>query len=323
MSSDKGSSARWQHVVLFATSVGALSGGIMFVIAVTGSGSSKAAPWWVGVIVLMCSACVAALATVSLRAAMRRDAFAALLRHGLFELRTSSEAMARLNARLVRHFRMAPVVKSPMPLTCRELVARTAELANEGAILTPAQLDKARLALAAVTGREPQTILWSDSPIEVVSARPDCYHTWQRLRAQLPGLPNATLNKWIETIAIYIFLAGLIAIAVPIAQRLDSNKATQVQTTPLTFVTGKAIGIVVFGAAIAILMVPVYVVGRRVATCLPPDMDDLGQLAWFGTVEDDDSEWTVAIIEEHVLDLASAELGVPASTLVPNCPLKA
>src|SRR5215207_3689487 len=129
-----------------------------------------------------------------------------------------------------------------MPMALGQLVAATAERVRAAAAVRPEQHEAARAALAGVLGMTPQAISWGSDPRRLIPSGRQRFHLWQRLRAAAPGLPEATLNPWVENIAIYGFLAALIAIAVPIAQRLDANDATRAQPTPGGRVAGKAVG---------------------------------------------------------------------------------
>ena len=54
-----------------------------------------------------------------------------------------------------------------------------------------------------------------------------------------------------ENIAIYTFLAALIAIAVPIPQSMDRNEATKIENPSVgTRLVGKAFGLILFGAVL-------------------------------------------------------------------------
>src|SRR5688500_4880730 len=254
---------------------------MILAIGLTGSGTDRAAPWWIGAVVLACSISLGGLAVASLRGALTRATSAERLARGPFELPHSApEPLARLNARLSSHFGLSPAatVRPPMPDVFGQLVAAMAERVREAATLGPEQHEAARSALAAVLGTTPPVISWGSNPLRLIPSGRQRFPSWERLRAAAPGLPEATLNPWVENIAIYGFLAALIAIAVPIAQRLDSDDATRVQPTPGGRVVGRAFGLVLFGSIIAVLMIPVYVIGKRYAARLPAEVDDMGAL---------------------------------------------
>ncbi len=317
---------RWQHVVLSAALVGLLSGGMILAIGLTGSGTDRAAPWWVGAIVLACSISLGAIAVGSLRRALTRATSAERLARGPFALPDSKpEALARLNARLSSHFGLPPIAsaKPPLPAVFGELVAATAERVRGAATLRPDQHEAARSALATVLGTSPPAISWGNNPIRLIPSGRQRFQLWERLRAAAPTLPEAKLNPWVENIAIFGFLAALIAIAVPIAQRLDSDEATRVQPTPGGRVVGKASGLLLFGSIIAVLMIPVYVIGKRHAARLPAEVDDMGALArHFPRVAGSNGEWTTTLVAEHLRDLVSTELGIPPSSLREDTPLR-
>ena len=84
--------ARWQHVVVIAAGVGLVCGGIMFAVGVTGAGSDRAAPAWVGAAVLASSVVVGVAALLSLRRSLERDALAGRRARGLFALPAGAPA---------------------------------------------------------------------------------------------------------------------------------------------------------------------------------------------------------------------------------------
>jgi len=318
-------SVRWQHVALIAAMVGLLSGGMILAIGLTGSGTDRAAPWWVGAIVLTCSISLGAVAVVSLRGALSQATSAERLARGPFDLPDSApEPLARLNARLSSQFGLpAATARPPMPAVFGPLVAETAERVRTAAALRPEQYEAARSALAGVLGTAPQAVSWGSNPVRLFPSGRQRFRVWEQLRAAAPELPEAKLNPWLENIAIYGLLAALIAIAVPIAQRLDSDEATRVEPTPGGRVVGKAFGLVLFGSIIAVLMIPVYVIGRRYAARLPAEVDNMGALArYFPRGVDSSGEWTATLVAEHVRDLVSTELGIPPSSLREDTPLR-
>jgi hypothetical protein len=298
---------------------------MILAIGLTGSGTDRAAPWWVGAIVLACSVSLGALAVASLRGSLTRATAAERLARGPFDLPHSApEPLARLNARLSSQFGLPPVAtaRPAMPAFFGQLVAATAERVRAAATLRPEQHDAARSALAAVLVTSPPAISWGSNPIRLIPSGRQRFQLWERLRAAAPELPEAKLNPWVENIAIYGFLAALIAIAVPIAQRLDSNEATRVQPTPGGHVVGKAFGLLLFGSIIAVLMIPVYVIGKRYAARLPAEIDDMGALArYFPRGGGSDGDWTVTRVAEHLRDLVSAELDIAPSSLREDTPL--
>lgn len=315
---------RWQHLVLIAATAGLVAGAMILVIAVTGMGTSRAAPWQVGAMVMAGALIVGALAARSLRRSTSRARRREFLDRGAFELpEDAPEALVKLNARIAEHFTLdVPEDRGPMPSTFGELVSATAKLAGAAAVL-PAHHDAARAALGSALGRSADSIRWSAALNELIPAGRARYPAWQRLRAAVPRLPDATLNPWVENIAFYTFFAALIAIAVPIAQRLDSNPATRIDNpTVEDRVIGKALALVLFAVIIAILMIPVYVIGRRYACRLPECVGGIGELACFVPSSDACCEpWAVAIVSEHLRDLVSRELGMPAERVNHEMPL--
>jgi hypothetical protein len=211
-----------------------------------------------------------------------------------------------------------------MPAAYGALVAATAErIRTTAPALQPQQHEAARSALARVLDRPAQSVSWGDNPIRLIPAGPKRFQLWEQLRAIAPGLPEAKLNPWVENIAIFGFLAALIAIAVPIAQRFDSDEATRVQPTPVGRLAGRAFGLIVFGSITGVLMIPVYVIGRRYASRLPATVNNMGVLAsYFPHKTAANDGWTPPLVAEHVRDLVTTELGIPSSSLANDTPLR-
>src|SRR5688500_2284529 len=122
--------------------MGLLSGGMILAVGLTGSGTDRAAPWWVGAIVLACSVLLGALVVKSLRGALTRATPVERTGRVPFHLPQSGPGpLARLNARLSSQFGLPPVgtERPPMPAVFGQLVAATAERARETAALRPEQ----------------------------------------------------------------------------------------------------------------------------------------------------------------------------------------
>ena len=176
-----------------------------------------------------------------------------------------------------------------------------------------AQFFAARDALAHALDRPPGTIRWSDRLASLVPPGRQRFRVWERLRSRAPQVPPVELNPWVENIAILTFLAALIAIAVPIARAMDRNNEATTSENPgvLGQLVGRAFGLILFAAIIAVLMIPVYAVGRRYASRLPKEVDTVGSLAAYMTPSATEREWTRADVEEHVRDLTAAALNRP------------
>jgi hypothetical protein len=318
---------RWQHVVLIACAMGVLVGGMMIVVAVLppGGPAKPQPPWWIGVIVLIASILIGLTVLASLRRATARAEELKTLAEGLFELPGGApEPLVRLNLALRTHFDIAGVQRrDPMPATVGELVRAVAHHADAEARLRPAQLDAARVTLAGLLHRAPESIPWSARVADVVPAGRGRFAFWEDVRTAAPSVPPVLLNPWIENLAIYAFFAALIAIAVPIAQKLDSNPATRMdKPSPGMEVVGHALGLILFGSVIAVLMVPVYVVGRKYASRLPREIATLSDLARHFPAGPVPAPWTPTDVFPHVRDLAAAHLNLSPAALRDNTPLR-
>jgi hypothetical protein len=127
----------------------------------------------------------------------------------------------------------------------------------------------------------------------------------------------------VENIAIYTFLAALIAIAVPIAQNLDRNEATRMPNTPGTRIVGKVFGLVLFAGIIGVLMIPVYVIGRKYAARLPAEIDTVSALAPFFPPAAFPQPWMPHLVAAHLRDLAAHHLGMRPYDVRDQTPLAA
>jgi hypothetical protein len=173
----------------------------------------------------------------------------------------------------------------------------------------------ARQALADALDRPPESIRWTDRLADLIPAGRQRFIVWQRLRARAPNINEVDLNPWIETIAILIFLAALIAIALPIVLSLERNATTAKNPSVVLQLVVRASGLVCIVALIAILMVPVRIFGSRYACRLPAAYDTVASLApWFEPLEPNRS-WTPADVESHLRDLLAAALNRPPSEI--------
>ncbi len=292
--------ARWQHGVLITAALGVVCGAINLLIGLFGGVRNSATAVAVGAGVVAVSAVVGYAALRSLRAA------------GAFELPPDApDRLADLNERLATHFGLPPRAdRPPMPATLDGLARALADLAP-AATLRPDQHRAARDALAGALNRPPESVRWGDSPAALIPAGRGRFPAWERLRAAAPTLPAARLNPWVESAATYLFLAALIAIAVPIAQRLDANEATRIAPTPGTQLIGKAFGLVLFGSIIAALMIPVRLYGIRYAARLPKGFDGLGLLSHHFPTSGGEG-WTAQRVAEHLRDLVPNERDLSA-----------
>ena len=321
--------ARWQHLVIFLCFTGLLCGMMMFVIPLA-SHAPKAAPWWVGAMVFTVSMIVGRLAFASLGRAKRDAAARALAESGVFRLPDNAPAgIARLNADLIEQFGIGAtdeeiepsqvlpyasklgVPKPPLPATFGALATAIHERASRQTWLGPSQHTKARDALARATNRPPESIRFSEPLVTAIPAGRERFAVWEQLRAAGGLLPDATMNPWIENLAFYVFLAALIAIAVPIAQRLDANPETRTENPSMsTRLFGKVGGLVLFGVIIAVLMVPVHRVSRKFTCRLPENVRTVGSLGqYFPQADGKLAMWTLPQVEAHLRDLAAAALG--------------
>jgi hypothetical protein len=276
--------------------------------------------------------CRAIFAIHSLRKAARREELDRLLIGGLFELPPEpSEAIVRLNAQLAAHFRLprsewdSPIPfkdqtldyashkptlppRQPWPGTFGELTDAISDRVANGGMRLPYFL-AARQALADALGRPADSIRWSDRLGALIPPGRQRFIVWERIRSRAPTLPPVDLNPWVENIAIYTFLAALIAIAVPIAQSMDRNEATKIENPSVgTRLVGRALGLILFAAIIAVLMIPVYAIGRRYASRLPKQLDTVGSLAPYAVPTGPQETWTRADVEDHLRDLVAAAL---------------
>ena len=304
--------ARWQHGVLIAAALGVVCGVINLLIGLFGGVRNSATAVAVGAGVVAVSAVVGYAALRSLRAAVAHAAALDRRAAGAFELPPGApDRLADLNERLATHFGLPPRVdRSPMPATLDGLARALADLAP-AATLRPDQHRAARDALAAALDRPPESVRWGDSPAALIPAGRGRFPAWERLRAAAPTLPAARLNPWVESAATYLFLAALIAIAVPIAQRLDANEATRIAPAPGTQLIGKAFGLVLFGSIIAALMIPVRLYGIRYAARLPKGFDGLGPLSHHFPTAGREG-WTAPRVAEHLRDLVPNERDLSA-----------
>jgi hypothetical protein len=315
---------RWQHVVLIATALAVFVGGM--IVATSLADVRNAPPWTVGAGIVAGALVVAWLTVMSLRAALASAELTELCDAGVFELPlTAPPALVRLNARLTRHFGLPQhLPRPPMPTTFGELTAAVATRADTTAEIDPGQFTAARAALAEVLTVPKESIRWSSIPAQLIPGGKQRSGCWKRLQTHCSTLPEATLNPWIENIAIYGFFAGLIAIAVPIAQRLDSDPATRINPSPGAKVIGHALGLLLFGVIIAVLMVPVYLIGRRYACRLPKEIDSMAALARrFPKAGDPAESWTPTNVTDHLRDLVAEALALQPSGVRDSTMLRA
>ena len=329
----------WQHLVLFGSAVLLFAGVVILSIHVSGKATPKTTPWAVGVAFVAGAVVLSIFAVGSLRRMTRREELDRLLAVGLFELPADAgDAIVRLNAALAGHFRLSrddfvwplssskqtldyaprtptPPPRRPWPGTVDELTAAMHERL-EHAPVPVEPLIAARQALADALGHPVDSIRWSDRLGELIPAGRQRFIVWERLRTRAPSLPPVDLNPWVENIAIYTFLAALIAIAVPIAQSMDRNETTKIENPGIgTRLLGRAFGLVIFGAIIAVLMIPVYVVGRRYAARLPRGFDTIASLVPHIPLSGEARLWTRADVESHLRDFVAAALNRPPSEI--------
>ena len=227
--------------------------------------------------------------------------------------------LARFNAQLRKHFGL-PLESSraPLPATFAALVADLA-VRSPGMQLTPLHYESVRGALARSLDHPPESIPWNIDPRSLFPAGRQRFVRWERLRTSVAGLPPAILSPLVENVAKFTFLAALIAIAVPIAQRLDANEATRIDPNVPERIAGKALGLLLFGLIIALLMVPVYAIGRKYASKLP-NIPDMATLAYIALPPQDD-HWDTMDIAEHARDFVatlSGKVPVDDAPLVGN-----
>lgn len=159
----------------------------------------------------------------------------------------------------------------------------------------------ARQALADALSRPPDSIRWSDRVAAVIPPGRRRFNAWQRLRAQATNLPPLDLDPWVENIAILTFLAALITLVVPVA-RWDAIRTEN----PSLFqsLVGRVFGLTLSAILIGMLMIPVYFLGRRYASRIPPAIDTIATLAcYFHGPAADPRTWTPADVESHLRDL--------------------
>jgi hypothetical protein len=203
-----------------------------------------------------------------------------------------------------------------MPTTFGALVSAVWDQARSFSQVQSTQLNDARSALAAALNRSEESIRWDSQLVELFPVNRHRFAAWQKLGMLAPRLPQVELNPWIENIAIYGFLAALIAIAVPITQHLDQKEVTLPANALSDKLTGKALGLIVFASIIGVLMIPVYVVGRRYACRLPAQPRCLGILAQLMPQDNPVvSQWSIEVVESHLRDLVSRYLKIAADTI--------
>jgi hypothetical protein len=331
------SSPRWQYSILFASAVGLLCGSIILIIALTGTGTPKASPWWVGAIAMGVSVVMAVFAWRSLAHARARDLLFAELDHGLFRLDESwPRPLILLNSALVRHFglpsfpiefdsiegepRKFRVAEKPeMPRTFAELVTDVVDRTANSATISPLQYEGAREALALVIARKPDSISWCCKLTDLLPRGRQRYHSWQRLRRSIPTLPPAVLSHNIEQILMWVIFASLIAVAVPIARSLDRNPKTQIHPGPFLDLVGHFLGIILFAVLTVLLMLPIYFVGRRFACSIPANFNNLDNLATaFPRDAEDHEAWTTERVEAHLRDLIQNAMGIKPNDVRPD-----
>jgi hypothetical protein len=330
----------WQHLVLIASAGLLFAGGIILSIHLSGTATPKTTPWPVGAAFIAGAGGLSIFAIASLRRTARREEMGRLLAVGLFELPPgASEATCRLNAALASHFALSrddfvsPVSsnkqtldyapRTPMPPPRRPWPATFDELSSaindrlEHARLPVEPFVAARAALADALGRHVDDIRWSDRLAELIPPGRQRFIVWERLRSRAPSLPPVDLNPWVENIAIYTFFAALIAIAVPIAQSMDRNESTRIENPGVgARLLGRAFGLVLFAVIIAVLMIPVYAIGRRYAARLPRGFDTIASLVPHIPLSGEARLWTRADVESHLRDLVAAALNRPPSEIV-------
>jgi hypothetical protein len=312
---------RWQHLVLIAALTGLVAGTVLTALALTAAAQYRP-PLWIGAIVLLGSTGSGILAFQSLRRELSASDEAKRVSDGPFIVSSlHGTSAARLSATIGAHFRLQVTgPKREFPTTFEQLVDVVTQLLTSQTQLQPAQFQHARDELAHVLQTSAGQIPWNSSPLLLIPSGRRRFPAWEALRLGLPGLSAAELHPVLHYTATYALLAGLIAITVPIAQRLDANEATRIKNTPANRITGKAIGLLLFGSIIAILMIPVHRFGRRFACKLPKDAKTLGGLAVYAP-RDESSVWTQHLVAEHLRDLVAAELDVPPSAVRGDLPL--
>ena len=240
--------------------------------------------------------------------AIRREKLA----EGVFVLpRKSSGRLIRFNIALAEHFRFKSSDEKPsLPATFGKLVEFIIVRGGE-AMLRPGNYHAVRNALAAVLHRNPDSIAWSENINHLFPRGRQRRRLWQQFRDAAPcGLPPVEAHPFILQLASLGVIAILIAIAVPIAQRLDRNPATQLEPGVMTELLGHILGVIVFGVVGAILMVPVILLGMHFAPRIPEPYDRLDCLAaQFPGGKNSGDDWTPAETEEHLRDLGMFYVG--------------
>jgi len=296
-------------------------GSMILIIALSGSGTAQAAPWWAGTTIIAISAVIGVWGVRSLLSSMARSLALQRVDDGLFELSPSSPSQLIIfNAAIAKHFGLSVVgAKQHMPGTFGELVASVTKQAAALATVKPAQYEAARAALASVLARRAQSISWSSRATDLLPSGKRRFETWERLREAAPSLPSVTLNRWVENVAFYGLFATLIAIAVPIARDFDENGATHIKPTALGHIVGHELGVYLFGLIIAVLMIPIYLIGRRYASRIPASFDSLDSLA--AAFPDGTTTWTYDLVAAHLRDVARDILRLTPAQLRNETPL--
>jgi len=317
---------RWQHVVLIVAALGAMVGIIFTAGAFLGPNlpGHPPPPWWMGTSIFAGAVLIGWTGWTLLLRDLARGEWIKWLHEGLFELPggtsgVASRDLARLNVELRRHFGVAmSAPRSPMPPTVAELIDAVADQVEPRAQIRPLRLDAVRGTLGELLHRPPESISWSMPLKQLIPRGRQRFVIWESIRAVAPTVPPVVLSPWVENLAIYGFFAALIAIAVPIAQKLDADPKTRIEDPgPAAKVVGHALGLIVFASIIAVLMIPVYAIGRKYAARLPAGVATMADLAWHfpdaGLCAE--GAWTVQEVRPHVLDLVAEHLNVAPESL--------
>jgi hypothetical protein len=313
---------RWQHVVLIIAALGVVIGIILTAGAFFGPNSPghPPPPWWLGTSILGAALLVGWTGWTLLLRDLARGEWLKWLDEGLFELPAgASRDLARLSVALRQHFGVAMESgRVAMPPTLGEVVRTVADHVDSNAQIRPRRLDAVRRTLGDLLHCQPESIPWSTRLPRLIPRGRQRFATWEGVRAVAPSVPPVELSVWVENLAIYGFLAALIAIAVPIAQKLDSNPSTRIDDPgPGGKVAGHALGLIVFAAIIAVLMIPVYAIGRKYSSRLPVSIATMADLAWHfpdaGLAAE--GSWTPQEVRPHVLDLVAEHLNLARAEL--------
>lgn len=293
-----------------------LCGSFMLAATMTADLGDRAPPAWMGAGIVLLSFPVGMAALSLRRYENTRTANLLRLAFGQFELPDgASEALARLNSRITFQFCLPPEEpKAFMPSTFGGLVEAVTRAAQNRAEVQPAQHEAARQALARAIGVAPTVLPWNTNPIESIPRGRERFKVWEQIRSVAPALPPATLSRWVEEIAVYLIIGMLIAIAVPIAQRLDDHNIGLARPSIFELVVGKLGGLLLFGIVGGVFTVPVYLIGTRYASRIPAEIDNMGTLAAFFPPALD-SQWTAELVAEHLRDLVATEIGIPPANL--------